>query len=306
MQGVVIMLFKLNPALKSYIWGGTKLKSQWGKTSDEQTLSESWELSFHSDGPSVIVGGKFDGQKLCDVVDKSQWGANCVDFPFFPVLNKLIDADADLSVQVHPDDDYALAHENQFGKTEMWYILDAEPGAKLYMGLNKTLTADEFAQAIQNNTVLDCLNAVPVKPHETYFIPSGTLHAIGKGITLFEIQQNSSLTYRVYDYNRRDVNGNPRQLHIDKAKAVTNLNKYDVPDAVREQLLGKCKYFAAYRYDGERVVFNENSFVSFTVIEGKIDVNGNAFVKGETGFATAGERLKIEGTGTYILTTVER
>ena len=141
------MIFKLKPALKSYIWGGTKLKTKWNKQTDLATVSESWELSFHPDGEDKIVGGEYDGMTLSEVVTKEQWGNNCAEFEFFPVLNKLIDAKTDLSVQVHPSDEYALKNEHQFGKTEMWYILDNEPGAKLYMGLNRTLSAEEFAAA---------------------------------------------------------------------------------------------------------------------------------------------------------------
>lgn len=300
------MFFKLKPALKSYIWGGTKLKSQWGKLSEQPTLSESWELSFHKDGVCLIDGGEYDGMPIDKVVGKEQWGINCKDFPFFPVLNKLIDSADNLSVQVHPSDEFALKNENQFGKTEMWYILDAEEGATLYMGLNRELSAKQFAAAIEDNSVCDYLNAVPVKPGETYFIPSGTLHAIGKDITLFEIQQNSSLTYRVYDYDRRDANGNARELHVEKAKAVANLQQYVVPSPKRDELLGKCKYFAAYRHEGARRVCNNDSFVSFTVIDGNIRANGIDFAKGETGFATAGQPIDICGDGTYILTCVER
>ena len=283
------MIFKLKPALKSYIWGGTKLKTEWHKQTELATVSESWELSFHPDGEDRIVGGEYDGMTLAEVVTKEQWGRNCNEFEFFPVLNKLIDAKTDLSVQVHPSDEYAL-----------------EPGAKLYMGLNRTLTAEEFAAAIDNKTICEYLNAVEVRPGETYFIPSGTLHAIGGGITLFEIQQNSSLTYRVYDYDRRDANGNPRQLHVEKAKKVTNLNKYDVPNPARKDLLGKCKYFAAYRYTGAKEFCFADSFMSLTVTDGEISANEMPLAKGDTIFVTAGDKVSVSGSGTYILTTVEK
>lgn len=301
------MIYKLKSALKSYIWGGTNLKTQWHKVSDEPTLAESWELSFHPAGPSAIVGGKDDGKLLSDVVPQSEWGANCAEFEFFPVLNKIIDAKNDLSVQVHPDDEYALAHEGQYGKTEMWHILAADKGAKLYLGLNRDMTAEQFAAAIDNKTICECLNAVEVHPGETYFIPSGTLHAIGGGITLFEIQQNSSLTYRVYDYDRRDANGNPRELHVEKAKKVANLNKYDVPSPERDALLGKCKYFAAYRYEGAREFCLADSFLSLTVVDGDVTINGSlGLTKGDTVFATAGEKVAVSGNGKYIVTAVEK
>ena len=300
------MVYKLKAALKDYIWGGTNLKTEWNKQTDLDKVAESWELSFHPDGTGVVVGGKYDGQKISDVVSKTEWGANCQDFPFFPVLNKIIDARSNLSVQVHPNDEYALKNEGQFGKTEMWHILSSEKGAVLYLGLNRTMKAEEFSQAISDNSIIDYLNAVPVHAGETYFIPSGTLHAIGAGITLFEVQQNSSLTYRVYDYGRLGADGKPRQLHVEKAKKVANLNKYVVPNPVRNCLLGSCKYFSAYRYNGSNEFQNDDSFVSITVVDGDIAVNGQTYKKGETLFATAGQKISVVGNGEYILTQVEK
>lgn len=300
------MVYRLRAALKDYIWGGDKLKTEWGKQTDTPIVAESWELSFHPDGASVVVGGIHDGQPLAEVVSRKEWGINCQNFPFFPVLGKIIDAKQNLSVQVHPDDEFALANEGQFGKTEMWHILQAEEGACLYLGLNRTLTADEFAKAIDDNTIGSCLNAVPIHAGETYFIPSGTLHAIGAGATLFEIQQNSSLTYRVYDYGRVGADGKPRPLHVEKAKIVTNLQRYDVPDPCRNGLLGSCKYFTTYRFVGSQTYCNSDSYVSLTVVDGEIAVNGDKYVKGETLFATAGQQLDIVGNGTYILTQTDK
>ena len=300
------MIYKLIGATKNYVWGGTKLATEWGKKSQSANIAESWELSFHPDGPSIIDGGKYNGIELADVVTKEEWGKNCSDFPFFPTLNKFIDAKSNLSVQVHPSDDYALSHEGQYGKTEMWHVLDAEPNACLYLGLNRALTASQFAQAAEDGTIMQYLNAVPVHKGETYFIPSGTLHAIGKGITLFEIQQNSSLTYRVYDYGRLGLDGKPRQLHVEKAKAVTNLDKYIVPSPKRDLLLGKCKYFAVYRHTGAMSYCFADSFTSVTVTDGAITICGEHYAKGETCFASAGEPLLIDGDGLYILTRVEK
>ena len=299
------MIVKLKPALKSYLWGGTKLKAKWNKQTDSATLSESWELSFHPDGLAAVIGGKYDGKPLAEVAARADWGRNSAEFPFFPVLSKIIDSAQALSIQVHPSDEYALEHEGQFGKTEMWYILEADEGAFLYLGLNRTVSAEEFAAAVDNNTVCSLLNRVPVKKGETYFIPSGTIHAIGAGITLYEVQQNSSLTYRVYDFDRTDANGNKRPLHVDKAKAVANLNAYEVPDPRRDTLLAKCRYFSAYRYFGEREVGSDDSFVAVTVTDGPIELNGIALCKGETAFMSAGERARITGKGEYILICVE-
>lgn len=299
------MIVKLKPALKSYLWGGTKLKAKWNKQTDNATLSESWELSFHPDGLAAVIGGKYDGKPLAEAATRADWGRNSAEFPFFPVLSKIIDSAQALSIQVHPSDEYALEHEGQFGKTEMWYILEADEGAFLYLGLNRTVSAEEFAAAVDNNTVCSLLNRVPVKKGETYFIPSGTIHAIGAGVTLYEVQQNSSLTYRVYDFDRTDANGNKRPLHVDKAKAVANLNVYDVPNPERGDLLAKCRYFSAYRFADEREVGRDDSFVAVTVTDGSIELNGVALCKGETAFMSAGERARITGNGEYILICVE-
>lgn len=299
------MIYKLKAPLKSYVWGGTKLISDWGKTTDLPLVAESWELSFHPDGTCLVDGGVHDGKPITEVVSRADWGDNCQNFSFFPVLNKLIDAKQNLSVQVHPTDDYALEHEGQYGKTEMWHVLDADEGACLYIGLNRDLTPEEFAKCVSDGSICNYLNAVQVHPGETYFIPSGTLHAIGAGITLFEVQQNSSLTYRVFDYNRVGLDGKPRQLHVEKAKKVTNLNKYVVPDAHRDGLLGRCKYFSAYRFCGERSFTYDHSFCSITVVSGNIKLNGVELCKGETAFVTAGQPCCVTGSGQYVLTCVE-
>lgn len=300
------MIVKLTPSLKSYLWGGTNLKTKWNKQTEANTLSEAWELSFHNEGLAAICGGAYNGKALAEVADRNDWGRNCAEFPFFPVLSKIIDSAKPLSIQVHPSDEYALEHEGQFGKTEMWYILEAEQNAFLYLGLNRTVTAEEFAQAIENKTVCDLLNKVPVKKGETYFIPSGTIHAIGAGVTLYEVQQNSSLTYRVYDFDRTDINGNKRPLHVDKAKQAANLNKYDVPNPKRSELLGKCKYFSAYRYSDEREVGRDDSFVAVTVVDGSLTLADIVLKKGETAFISAGERVGIQGNGSYILICAEK
>lgn len=299
------MIVKLQPELKSYLWGGKNLKTVYNKIGDEDILSESWELSFNPDGPTKIASGKNAGKLLSEVATAADWGENCKCFEFFPVLNKIIDSAQPLSIQVHPSDEYALQNEGQYGKTEMWHILAAEGGAFLYLGLNCDMTEEQFSAAIQNNTVCDFLNKVPVRAGQTYFIPSGTIHAIGAGITLFEVQQNSSLTYRVYDFDHKDKNGNKRQLHLEKAKTVANLKKYTVPDAERGELLGKCKYFSAYRYFGEREVGMPNSFVSITVTEGRIALGELSLNKGESAFLSAGESVQVKGNGSYVVTCVE-
>lgn len=298
------MIVKLSAPLKDYVWGGTKLKSEYGKQSD-CNIAESWELSFVKGGESVVASGKDAGKIISEVATRADWGRNCDKFGDFPTLVKFIDAQQNLSVQVHPSDDYALSNENQFGKTEMWHILAAEPDAKLYLGLNKTVTKQQFMQAVADKTVIRLLNAITVKAGETYFVPSGTLHAIGKGVTLIEIQQNSTLTYRVYDYDRLDANGNPRLLHLEKALNVANFDKYSIPNPARNEFLGGCKYFSAFKYVGARKYKKSDSFSALSVTDGEICLNGLQLKKGETAFVSAGEDVEIVGNGSYVVTCVE-
>ncbi len=289
------MLVKLEPALKSYLWGGTKLISRWNKRGGGETLSEAWELSFHAEGLSRVRGGQWDGALLRDVVPRSLWGENCSGFPFFPVLTKLIDAAQPLSVQVHPSDEYALAHEGQYGKTELWHILEAEEGAFLYLGLRRDTSPAQFGEALAEERVCELLNRVPVRAGDTFFIPPGTLHAIGAGVTLFEVQQNSSLTYRVYDYGRRDAAGNLRELHTEKAIRVINWKGMQPCNRRGGDLLGECPYFTAVTCGGGARLGAANSFASATVIRGSGQIGGLAVGKGDTVFLSAGEYADLCG-----------
>ena len=215
---------KLTPACKDYLWGGEKLRHDYGIQSQLHPLAEAWVLSCHPDGPSVVATGPLAGKTLPEYIQKKGpgcLGADFEKFTDFPILAKFIDANGDLSIQVHPSNDYALAHEHQFGKTEMWYVLDCEPGATLYYGFQHQISREEFQQRIQDNTLTEVLNAVPVEKGDLFFIPAGTLHAIRKGIMVAEIQQNSNMTYRIYDYGRVGADGKPRQLHIQQALEVT-------------------------------------------------------------------------------------
>lgn len=211
---------------KDYLWGGNRLREEFGKVSDADKIAESWELACHKDGSSILRSGADAGLDLQEYVDRygtAFLGTNCAGCETVPVLIKLIDAKQDLSIQVHPDDAYAMAAEGEPGKTEMWYIVDCAPGAALYYGVNREVSKEEFARRIEDQTLTEILNRVEVKPGELYFIPSGTLHAIGAGILLAEIQQNSNTTYRVYDYGRRGADGKLRPLHVEKALDVTDL-----------------------------------------------------------------------------------
>ena len=264
----------LSPAFKDYLWGGTRLKEEFGKKSDLDIVAESWELSTHKDGQSVVASGEFAGMTLGEFVEKnpSVLGENCKKFEFFPILIKFIDAKDNLSIQVHPDDEYALKNTGGYGKTEMWYILDCEEGASLYYGFKEEITKEQFKASIEDNTLLDYLNKVEVKKGDVYFIEAGTVHAIGKGIVICEIQQNSNTTYRVYDYDRRDAQGNARELHVEKALEVSVTKPPMEYKQENENLLAKCKYFTVEKadVDGEmEFAIDETSFKSVIVTDGE-------------------------------------
>ncbi|MCI5752428.1 MAG: class I mannose-6-phosphate isomerase [Oscillospiraceae bacterium] len=312
----------LKPAFKDYIWGGTRLRDDFGKDCDYDKVAESWELSCHKDGQSTIANGEFAGLTLSDYIEKagrSVLGTDCEKFENFPILIKLIDAKDNLSVQVHPDNDYAMRVEGEYGKTEMWYVVDCDEGATLLYGFKHEISKDEFAQRIADNTLLEVTNAVPVKKGDVFFIQSGTLHAIGKGILIAEIQQNSNTTYRIYDYGRVGKDGKPRELHVEKAKDVTNLcpakaypeTPVEQHDGFDIKLLSSCEYFTTYRVNVDsKAEFeaDEKSFNSILVLEGDPVISGNGTVnakKGDSIFIGAGSgKYTVEGKCTVILTKV--
>lgn len=220
--------FKFNPVFKDYIWGGRELEKL-GKKLPEGITAESWEISSHPDGISTIANGEFKGQLLTDFIDRYEKEIVGTELykatGKFPLLIKFIDANNKLSVQVHPSDEYAKVHENgELGKNEMWYILASKPGAKLVYGTRPGITKADFAKAVDENRIGECLNEVEVFPGDVLNIPAGLVHAIGEGIVLAEIQQNSNTTYRVFDYNRVDSKGSKRPLHIEKALDVIDFN----------------------------------------------------------------------------------
>ncbi len=284
-------IVKLYPECKDNIWGGRKLAEKYGKQTDKEIVAESWELSFHKDGPTRLENGK----TLQETATAADLGKNCEGFPFFPVLAKFIDAKQDLSVQVHPSDKYALKHENSFGKTEMWYIVEADEGAGIYLGFKRDVTQAEYEQAIADKTLTELLNFFEVKAGECYFIPSGTIHAIAEGCLICEIQQNSNLTYRVYDYGRKDKNGNERELHVEKALKVTNLSKYEYsPLAVNTDmgtLLGLSRYFTttSVKVNGSKTFHvDAGSFKCAMCVEGEGEIAGKKVSLGDSWFIPAG------------------
>lgn len=244
--------YRLLAACKDYLWGGHRaLREEFGIESTLDPLAEAWVLSCHPDGPSTIASGPWAGRTLPEYLAEAgpaALGSNCAGFDRFPLLVKLIDTEKDLSVQVHPSDEYALAHEGQYGKSELWVVLRAKPGAFLYYGFERESTREAFARAIEEGTLLEQLHRAPVKTGDVFFIPAGTLHAIGAGMVIAEIQQNSNVTYRVYDYGRIGADGRPRPLHIEQALAVTRCAPAPAFDFGPH--LGSCRYFTVDAHDG--------------------------------------------------------
>lgn len=295
---------KLKPQIKSYIWGGQYFQKF--DKGDENIISELWELSVREDDSSIIYP---TNERLVDVLTKEDLGPNCSRFPYFPVLIKLIDAKDDLSIQVHPSDEYALKYENSFGKSEMWYILDADEDAGLYIGLNDSYSKEEIENKLNNNSILDALNFFKVKKGDYFIIDPGTIHAIGKGVRIIEIQQNSNLTYRLFDYLRKDKNGNYRELHISKALDVIDFSKYEGNKNNNSSVLADNKYFTVLKKEinGELLVSaNEGSFVSFTFIDGNGYVDDIEYKIFDTFFLPNNSECKIKGNGTIILTKISK
>ena len=274
---------KLNYIAKTALWGGSSLKEKYRKNSEYEKLAETWELSVRENEKSVIENGIYAKKTLAEYIAEcgnSALGDTCHSSRF-PLLIKFIDACDSLSVQVHPDDDYAKTYENDIGKTEMWYILDADEGAELVYGLCDGVDEKRFAQAIDENDYSSVLRKVKVKAGETYFIPAGMVHAIGAGIRIAEIQQNCDLTYRVYDFDRVGADGKKRELHIEKAKAVVKPIPDGKANAIRfeaknendsENTLAHCRYFKTdlEKISGEReFLADAHSFTSLLCIDGE-------------------------------------
>lgn len=314
----------LKPALKETIWGGNRIRNDFKMETDLGNIAEAWVLSCHEDGESTVTGGEFDGKTLSEVLEKEigmeALGTNCKcdDISDFPILIKLIDADDKLSVQVHPDDEYAAANEKDVrGKTEAWYIIDCDGGTELIYGFKDDITKDEFREAIENGTLLDKVNRAKVQPGDVAFISSGTLHAIGKGILLAEVQQSCNTTYRVFDYNRTGLDGKPRELHIDKAVDVTKccppegtLEPAGMPvkhDGYTSILLSECPYFTMTSLEIEKSytdTADEKSFVSLIALDGegeikcgeetrKIKKGDSIFIPANSGIFSVSGELKI-------------
>ena len=306
-----IKMLQLNPVLKDYLWGGIKFGKMFGRDNDGKKMSESWEVSVHPDGESTIEAGT-----LAEYLAKNPKAVDKDGSPF-PVLIKYIDAAQNLSVQVHPDDEYARRVEGDNGKTEMWYVLGAEEGAGIYCGFRRDTDKEEFLSKVKDGTVEELLNFIPVKEGDCFLIEAGTVHAIGAGCLICEVQQSSNVTYRVYDYNRRGADGKRRPLHVDKALDVINFKAYEdhthtggyyPVQGGKMRHLTECKYFKCRKLDLSGIYTEEsqNSFTAINVLKGKGKADGKAFKAGDSFFVPCGEKFELEGTAEIILTTENR
>jgi len=317
---------KMKPVFKDYIWGGDKLIREWGKECPYEIAAESWELSAHKNGQSIAADGTLAGMTLREVVEalgRTSLGTDCIGSDRFPVLIKLIDPRQKLSIQVHPDDGYALANEGDYGKTEMWYIAESGPDGSILCGFKQGITPEEYEEAIRNNTLPDIMNHIRVRKGDTFFIRPGTVHAICEDLIIAEIQQNSDVTYRVYDYGRKGPDGKGRPLHIEKALEVSDLRAsafdgrsaggYEETPFGTTRLLVSCRYFTVTEYtllaETAELVSGPESFSSILFLEGSGSIRFNgvetAFIKGDTFFIPADMgRYSISGQSLFLLTKV--
>lgn len=310
------------PLYKDYIWGGRKLETL-GKELSQGIVAESWEIASHPSGSGIVSNGRYKGQPLDMLVSK--YGPDILGKSLFkdentkfPLLIKFIDANSDLSVQVHPNDEYAFKMENgELGKSEMWYIVDAVPGSKLVSGLKNGITKEVFINAVNCGNISDCLNYVTVKPGDCYNIPAGLVHAIGAGCLICEIQQNSNTTYRVFDYDRTDAKGNKRPLHIEKALDVIDFSagegKNTLGLIVNSEKLTKT-YLAASRYFAVELINFDGTFTAdtegerfhcYTVLEGSITIKGEEIKRGHSCLVPASaNQYSIKGPASVIMSYV--
>jgi len=311
-------LYKLQPFFLDYLWGGTDLIKNWGKKPPSLKLAESWELCIHPTGESRVADGADEGKPLSQVLTKADWGDNCVNFPVFPLMVRLIDAEQNVSIHVHPGNAYAQAKGEPWGKTEMWYILEAKPGAGIYCGFKEPITSEEYVRRIHDGTITEVLRFTEVEPGQAIKIEPGTVHTVCAGLLMMEINQNSNITYRVFDFGRKDKDGNSRPLHLEDAAAVSKLTPYKgrnprLSMGPGKTLLCASRWFSVYEYRNVMnagsaclsVPTDKRSFSVLTFLEGEGHVNGQYFNKGQSFLSTAEKGvLNIEGPCRFILAKV--
>lgn len=279
-------ILKLKPVFKEMIWGGKKLRDIYGYDIPSDKTGECWAISAHKNGDCIIDGGEFNGISLSSLYCSHRHLFGNITNNEFPLLVKIIDANLDLSVQVHPNDEYAIKHENSLGKAECWYVLDANDDTSMVMGHNAK-NKESLIQSIQNNDYDNLLNRLKITKGDFYNIETGTIHAICAGSLIYEAQQSSDITYRVYDYQRTDDNGNQRELHVQQSIDVTNVPYIDNTDTFRViddncTMLTKTSYFTLFKYviDDTYIIDNHNPFMMVSVISGNGTINGDEVVMG--------------------------
>ena len=293
-------VYELVPTLKEYIWAGSKLKKY--KETNLKKISESWEFSFIDGNESRV---KFEDKEilLSNFLDQLLISSVAVNPRIKATLIKLIDSDDSLSIQVHPNDKYALLNEGSLGKTEMWIILEAEKDSYLYIGFNKDIDKTNLKNLIKSDEILTKLNKIYVNPGDVFMIKPGTIHAIGKGITLLEIQESSNLTYRVYDFNRVDKNGNKRELHVKKAMDVLNFAKFNVENLKNEKEI-KTPYFKVEQKRSLDYKDIKVKFVSIvTIIDGKGTIDDVIVQKYKSYLLLPSKKLDLNGDFRFVITS---
>lgn len=279
---------KFTPILKELIWGGEKLKNVLHKNSFSNKVGESWELSGVDENVSVVSNGELKGNSLNDLIEtyKDELVGSVVYNQFgntFPLLFKFIDANDDLSIQLHPNDKLAKERHNSFGKTEMWYVVDADEHSKLYVGFDKEYSKETYQSKFEKGEILEMVNDIEVEKSDVFFIDAGTVHAIGKGALIAEIQQTSNITYRIFDWNRTDNQGNSRELHTDLALdafdfSKTQIEKIAYNDTLNQsEKLASCPYFTTNKMlvkgEVKKDFSNINSFVVYMCVEGNSEIS---------------------------------
>ena len=284
-------VLKMKPVFKEMIWGGHKLRDVYGYDIPSDNTGECWAISAHKNGDCLIADGEFEGKSLSWLFDNHRELFGGIEGNQFPLLVKIIDAKNDLSVQVHPNDEYAGEHEHSLGKTECWYVLQADEGTNMVMG-HHAKSKEEFVKAIEEDDYDNLLNKFQIKKGDFFYIPSGTLHAICSGSLIYEAQQSSDITYRVYDYHRKDKDGHERQLHVQQSIDVTNISAdadqqkefVSVPlENGTRTCMVESEFFKVYSYKmtGKNTVANDAPFQMVSVIDGEGTINGDAVKKGD-------------------------
>lgn len=302
---------KFKPVFQERIWGGSKLAKLLGRKLPGNRIGESWELSSHQHGMSVVTNGALVGKTLTELLTEfpeDLMGRSYQPHSGFPLLIKAIDANDNLSVQVHPDDDYAYRVEKEAGKTEAWYVLDAKPDAKIIYGLKEGITRKEFALAIQSGRIIECLKVVPVKQGDMIYVPAGLVHALLDGVVVYEVQQNSDITYRVYDYDRVGDDGKSRELHTEKALDVIQFAFQESSNFNRQAIV--CPYFTMKKVQVEKEHYDRtgDSFLIYLIIAGSGEIifqeGCEKLTRGDTVLIPASlSEFKVRGNGQLLRVT---